>query len=139
MAQGFECPVCKEDTKLVVGTLDGCQHSFCFDCIHQWLMEHCSRCPMCNVDTTKLFKHTLVEPLSGYGRGVQAVHEALPPARETLSIEKKQPRADEGNADYMLREYDDVCAGVPHCCFLEHLILDSCNMSSLHRRIQLEF
>jgi Ring finger domain len=101
-------------TELTVGTLDGCNHCFCFDCANKWL-DSCSACPLCKTSTSFLLKHVLVEPLSSFGRDMPEIHRALPPARERIPIQPRQLRSDNPEGDPPADPYD-VCEGMFCSC-----------------------
>ena len=51
------CGVCDRDELDAagsLGTLDGCEHWFCADCILPWLTTRSSTCPVCRQEATAL-------------------------------------------------------------------------------------
>ena len=43
-----QCSICMDNMAADAGTLDGCGHTFCFECIEQWA-NVTNKCPLCKV------------------------------------------------------------------------------------------
>jgi hypothetical protein len=87
---GFDCGICQDATELTIGTLNGCEHSFCFECLQTWLHLCSSTCPICKSEVTLLRKHILEQPMSGKNQSYQQIYAALPPPVERIPVEAKQ-------------------------------------------------
>lgn len=93
---GFECAICQDTSQLTVGTVDSCNHAFCFPCVKGWLQQS-STCPICKSAVKLLNKHDLCEPVRGGELSTTQIHELIlargAPA-EVLPIDEKKLRSD---------------------------------------------
>lgn len=103
----------------VLGSIDACQHIFCFSCIEEWLSK-CSRCPVCKQDVSVLHKHTLskeahAQLVSDKGEQLGVGHAFLhkhAPCSESSKVEEKQlPQEDPDPASIPDLGHTDVCEG----------------------------
>lgn len=60
------CAICHDDLKLTTA-LDGCRHTYCFDCIKDWCLKK-KNCPECR---------NRVRELKSRGRGIDDLHVIL--------------------------------------------------------------
>jgi hypothetical protein len=136
---GFECPICFTHTQLNVGSLDCCQHAFCFSCIETWL-HSCSVCPVCKQDVRSLYHHELAEPVDG-NRDVPDIHEALSKiaiTQEAIAVEAKVLRSDEpdsidGENGVELFVSLDVCEGAERASFVQLKLYGIFKLSTIAR------
>jgi len=58
MTEADVCTICLTELEAGErGTLDACEHAFCYECIRQWLNES-STCPSCKAPATTLMRHS---------------------------------------------------------------------------------
>jgi Ring finger domain len=121
MEQGdVGCSICMASIGRMVGTLDCCQHAFCFTCIKQWL-DSCSKCPVCKRNAKQLYRHELSRTVSGQAKDGCSFHayvQAAAPYEELLEIQERVLSPEEPDPQGIPDPgHSEVCEGaVPPGC-----------------------
>lgn len=121
----FGCPICMSEyaPPCELGSIDACQHMFCFSCIKEWL-DTCSRCPICKQEGNTLYKHELTEEahslFDGEHLGMADAHSIVQkqaPHSSSFLIEKRQlAHEDPDPGSIPDPGHSDICEGAHAAC-----------------------